>query len=69
VGLIRTARALAAAQARAYVTPDDVRVVAPAVMAHRMLLTPEAELSRVDPGELVEQVIDRVDLPAAMRAS
>jgi len=38
-------------------------------MGHRMLLTPEAELGQVDPGELVEQVIDRVDLPAAMRAS
>jgi MoxR-like ATPase len=69
IGLIRTARALAAAQARPFVTADDVRVVAPAVMGHRMLLTPEAELGRVDPGELVEQVIDRVDLPAAMRAS
>ena len=34
-------------------------------MGHRMLLTPEAELGKVEPGELVEQVIDRVDLPAA----
>jgi MoxR-like ATPase len=69
VGLVRTARALAAAQARPFVTADDVRVVAPAVMGHRMLLTPEAELARVDAAELVEQVIDRVELPAAMRAS
>ena len=67
IGLIRTSRALAAAQARPFVTADDVRIVAPAVMGHRMLLTPEAELGKVDPGELVEQVIDRVDLPAAMR--
>ena len=69
IGMIRTSRALAAAQGRPFVTADDVRIVAPAVMGHRMLLTPEAELGKVDPGELVEQIIDRVDLPAAMRAS
>ena len=61
------ARALAAAQARPFVTPDDVRIVAPAVMGHRMLLTPEAELGKVDAGELVDQVLDQVELPAAMR--
>ena len=48
IALVRTARALAAAQARPFVTPDDVRIVAPAVMGHRMLLTPEAELGKVD---------------------
>ena len=36
-------------------------------MGHRMLLTPEAELAQVSVDELVEQVIDRVDIPAAIR--
>ena len=44
LALVRTARALAAAQARPFVTADDVRIVAPAALGHRMLLTPEAEL-------------------------
>ena len=68
IALVRTARALAAAQARPFVTPDDVRIVAPAVMGHRMLLTPEAELGKVETSDLVDHVLDRVELPAAMRA-
>ena len=36
-------------------------------MGHRMLLTPEAELGKVDAGELVDQVLDQVELPTAMR--
>ncbi|MFV0308273.1 MAG: AAA family ATPase, partial [Desertimonas sp.] len=69
IALIRCARALAAAQGRPFVTADDVRVVAPAVMGHRMLLTPEAELADVDTNDLVDQALDTVDLPAAARAS
>ena len=67
IALVKTSRALAAAQARPFVTPDDVRIVAPAVMGHRMLLTPEAELGKVETGDLVDRVLDRVELPAAMR--
>ena len=67
IAIVRTARALAAAQARPFVTPDDVRIVAPAVMGHRMLLTPEAELGRVDTTALVDGILERVELPAAMR--
>ena len=67
MAMVRTARALAAAQGRPFVTPDDVRIVAPAVMGHRMLLTPEAELSKVDTNTLVDEVLDRVELPAPAR--
>ncbi|MET0461246.1 MAG: ATPase, partial [Ilumatobacteraceae bacterium] len=67
IALVKTSRALAAAQSRPFVTPDDVRIVAPAVMGHRMLLTPEAELGRVETADLVDRVLDRVELPAAMR--
>ena len=69
IAMVRTARALAAAQARPFVTPDDVRIVAPAVMGHRMLLTPEAELSKVDTNALVDEVLDRVELPGRRCAS
>ena len=67
IALVRCSRALAAAQARPFVTADDIRIVAPAVMGHRMLLTPEAELARVETIHLVDQVLDQVDLPAALR--
>ena len=47
--------------------PTTSRIVAPAVMGHRMLLTPEAELGGVETTALVDDILDRVELPAAMR--
>lgn len=67
LAMVRTSRALAAAQGRPYVTTDDVKIVAPAVMAHRMLLTPESELARIDTYDLVDEILDEVDVPAALR--
>ena len=53
--IARSAKAWALAAGRpGRSCPDDVRVVAPAVMGHRMLLTPEAELGRVDADDLVD---------------
>jgi hypothetical protein len=36
-------------------------------MGHRMLLTPEAELGRVSTTTLVDELLDRIELPAVMR--
>ena len=36
-------------------------------MGHRLLLTPEAELAKVDADELVDRVLDDVDVPGALR--
>lgn len=69
VALLRSARSLAASQGREYVKADDVKTVAPFVMAHRMLLTPEAELARVVPDDLVRQVLDEVAVPRSVRAA
>lgn len=68
IALMRAARSLAASQGREYVTADDVKMVAPPVMAHRMLLTPDSELKRIDSLDLVRQVLDSVETPAAVRA-
>jgi MoxR-like ATPase len=54
--LIRAARAAAALEARDFVTPDDVRTLAPAVLVHRLLPTVEAAMG----GRTAEQVLDRV---------
>ena len=67
IAMMKSSRALAASQGRVYVTPDDVKSVAHAVMEHRMLLTPEAELRGVRTDDLVEQALDRVDAPTAVR--
>ncbi len=67
VALMSMARAVAAAQGRTYVTVDDVRSMAPYVMAHRLLLTPSAELERVSPADLVARTLDAVAQPEPLR--
>ncbi|QJY47933.1 AAA family ATPase [Pseudonocardia broussonetiae] len=63
VALVRAARALAACDGRTYVTPDDVKGVAPAVLEHRLILTPESELNRVRPTDVLREVLDATPLP------
>jgi MoxR-like ATPase len=63
IGLVRAARALAATESRRYVTPDDVKTVAQAVLAHRIVLTPDAELNRYTAAQLVREVLETVPAP------
>jgi MoxR-like ATPase len=68
IAMMKSSRALAASQARIYVTADDVKTVAHAVMEHRMLLTPEAELRGVNTDDLVERVLATVEAPGLVRS-
>ena len=63
IALARAARAVAAAEARPFVTPDDVKILVPSVLSHRMLLSPEAELLGDDIDRLVQQVLEAVPVP------
>ncbi len=65
--LLRAARAHAALEGRDHVLPDDVQVLAGPVLAHRMLLTPDAMLARRSPADVVAAVIARVPVPSAAR--
>lgn len=49
VALLRSAKAMALLDGRDFVTPDDVKRVAPAVLAHRLVLTAEAEMEGYTP--------------------
>jgi MoxR-like ATPase len=62
--LFEVARARAVLQGRDYVTPDDVKAVAEPVLVHRVVLTGEANVEGVDPGDVVAAVLDRVEVPA-----
>jgi MoxR-like ATPase len=57
------ARARAAADGRSYVVPDDVKALAPPVLSHRMLLTPEAAMQGRTPAEVVDDVMRAVPVP------
>ena len=63
VHLLAAGRATAAMAGRDYVTPDDVIAVAPAVLRHRLILRPEAELERYRPDDAVAAAIAAVPVP------
>ena len=61
--LARTARAHAFLKGRGYVKPEDVRVMALDVLRHRVLVTYEAEAEEVTSEDIVQQVLDKVEVP------
>ena len=62
-GLLNTSRAWAWLQGRPYVTPDDVKALAPATLRHRMQLRPEAELEGVTTDGVLDSVLASVPVP------
>ncbi|MFC4950842.1 AAA family ATPase [Pseudonocardia sp. GCM10023141] len=68
VALIRAARAAAAIDGRRFVTPDDVKAVAHAVIEHRLILTPEAELNRQSTADVLAEVLASTSVPIAAGA-
>jgi MoxR-like ATPase len=63
VALFKMARAAAALRGRDFATPDDVKDAAPAVLRHRVALTPEAEIEGDTPDAAVRRILDRVEVP------
>jgi MoxR-like ATPase len=65
LALQRASRARAAANGRDYVVPDDIKALAQPVLAHRLVLTPEAGVQGVDTAEVVDDVLRHVPVPRA----
>ena len=65
LALQRAARALAASIGRDYVVPDDVKRLAVAVLEHRLLLAPDAQLRGAAPGDIVRELLASVPVPGA----
>ncbi|WP_435347553.1 AAA family ATPase [Haloarchaeobius sp. HRN-SO-5] len=61
--LFEASRAYATLVGREYVTPDDIKRVALPVLAHRLVLTPDAMVNNVDKREVVQAVLDSVPVP------
>jgi MoxR-like ATPase len=61
--LVRAARAQAALAGRDFVVPDDVQAVAAPVLAHRLVLTAEAQAARRSPLDLVRSLLQRIAVP------
>jgi MoxR-like ATPase len=63
IALLRVAKALALAEGREYVLPDDVKAVATPVLAHRLILGPEARAAGLSASDLVTQAVERTPVP------
>ncbi len=63
IGLALAARAIAVLEGRAYVTPHDVKSVAPDVLRHRVVPSYEAEAREMTADDLVSRVLERVSAP------
>jgi MoxR-like ATPase len=62
--LLHAAKARAAVEGRRYVVPDDVKHLAVDVLAHRLVLSTDAELSETTTVDTVESVLDTIDAPS-----
>lgn len=63
--LYKTTQVWAALEGRDYVIPDDVKYLAMAALAHRLIVSPSARIKDVDPRAVVEDVLQSVPVPGA----
>jgi MoxR-like ATPase len=63
IALVKAARAHAFLRGRWYVTPEDVKSIAPDVLRHRIVLTYEAEAEDLRADDIVRRVLDAVEVP------
>lgn len=63
VAVMQCAKAYALLQGRDFVTPDDIKAVAPYVIHHRIILNAEAEMSGLTPDKVTRTLIDKVEVP------
>jgi MoxR-like ATPase len=63
MALYRTCQALAAIRGRAYVIPDDVKAMAPHVLTHRLVISPQTRLRGRQPEDIIRQIVEAVAVP------
>lgn len=63
LALMKSCQAYALIKGRTYVTPDDVKYLAPFVFGHRMILRSEAKYEGITANEIVERILTRVSVP------
>jgi MoxR-like ATPase len=68
LALVHASKALALLRGRDYILPDDVRSLAPLVLGHRILMTPDAELEGQLGTQVVSEAVDKVSYKLPKRA-
>jgi MoxR-like ATPase len=63
LAIMNASKALAAMSGRDFVTPEDIKKVAPAILRHRIILTPEREMEGLTTDKVVQQIIETIEVP------
>ena len=63
IGLYRCSQALAAIQGRSFVSPDDIKLLAPYALAHRIILKSQARLRERTADDVVAQILEQIPVP------
>ncbi len=63
LSILKASKAIAVINGRDFVTPDDIKYVAMPILNHRILLTPDKEMEGVEPEEIVEEIINKIEIP------
>jgi MoxR-like ATPase len=63
VAMLQASKAIALINGRDFVTPDDVKMVAPAVLDHRILISAEAEMQGYTASKIVATLVNNVEVP------
>jgi MoxR-like ATPase len=67
IGLMKCGQALAAMDGRDYLIPDDIKAVAEVILAHRLILKPEARLQKVSSSDVVSEILNSMPVPVVGR--
>lgn len=63
LSIMNASKAMAAIQGRDFVTPEDILSVAPPVLRHRVILSPDKEMEGVTEDDVIRQIIQGMDVP------
>ncbi len=63
LGIMKASKVAAMMQGRDYVTPDDVKFVAPHILNHRILLTADAEIEGLDSFIIIDEILKSIEVP------
>lgn len=63
LAIVKTSKALAAMQGRAFVTPDDIQQAAYPVLNHRVVLSPDKEMEGFDVSDILTDIFKKIEVP------
>jgi MoxR-like ATPase len=63
LAIMNASKAMAAMQGRDFVTPDDILSIVPAVLRHRIILSPDKEMEGITEDDVIKQIIQAMDVP------